>query len=67
MIKWRVQSDWVIREGRRSTSIAKEGNPDAIQFPKAHVEDAPYDFSFSGLKSAVSELYQWMQDERREL
>ena len=32
---------------------AKEGDPLAIRFPKAHVEGAPYDFSFSGLKSAV--------------
>ena len=33
--------------------MAKEGNPDAIVFPRAHVDDAPYDFSFSGIKSAV--------------
>lgn len=32
---------------------AKLGNPHAIEFPVAHVEGAPYDFSFSGLKSAV--------------
>ena len=32
---------------------AKEGNPDAIVFPKAKVDGAAYDFSFSGLKSAV--------------
>ena len=32
---------------------AREGDPDAILFPKAHVEGSPYDFSFSGLKSAV--------------
>ncbi len=32
---------------------AKEGNPDAIPFPRASVEGAFYDFSFSGLKSAV--------------
>ncbi len=32
---------------------AKEGNPDAIVFPKAKVGGAAYDFSFSGLKSAV--------------
>ena len=32
---------------------AKEGDPSAIAFPRAHIEDAPYDFSFSGLKSAV--------------
>ena len=33
--------------------LAKEGNPDAVHFPKAHIEGAEYDFSFSGLKSAV--------------
>ncbi len=33
--------------------VAKDGNPDAIPFPRARVADAPYDFSFSGLKSAV--------------
>ena len=32
---------------------AKEGNPYAVRFPRAKVEKAPYDFSFSGLKSAV--------------
>ena len=32
---------------------AKLGNPDALSFPRAAVEGAPYDFSFSGLKSAV--------------
>ena len=29
------------------------GDPDAIPFPHAHIEDSPYDFSFSGVKSAV--------------
>lgn len=33
--------------------VAKEGNPDAIHFPRAKVEENAYDFSFSGLKSAV--------------
>ena len=32
---------------------AKEGNPHAMEFPRAKVADSPYDFSFSGLKSAV--------------
>ena len=32
---------------------AKEGNPDAIEFPRAKVAESVYDFSFSGLKSAV--------------
>ena len=39
--------------GPKIDRIAKEGNPDAITFPKANIEDAPYDFSFSGLKSSV--------------
>ena len=39
--------------GPKIDKLAKEGNPDAIHFPRAKVEDAPYDFSFSGLKSAV--------------
>lgn len=39
--------------GPKVDKLAKEGNPDAIKFPRAHVDDAPYDFSFSGIKSAV--------------
>ena len=39
--------------GPKIDKEAKLGNPDAIQFPKAKVEGSPYDFSFSGLKSAV--------------
>ncbi len=39
--------------GPKIDKIAKEGNPDAIEFPKSHFKDAPYDFSFSGLKTAV--------------
>ncbi len=39
--------------GPKIDRISKEGNPEAITFPRAHVADAPYDFSFSGLKSAV--------------
>ena len=39
--------------GPKVDKIAKEGNPHAIEFPRAVIDDAPYDFSFSGLKSAV--------------
>ena len=39
--------------GPKIDRLAKEGNPDAVHFPKAHIEGAEYDFSFSGLKSAV--------------
>lgn len=39
--------------GPKIEAKAKEGNPKAIAFPRAKVADGPYDFSFSGLKSAV--------------
>ena len=39
--------------GPKIDKVSKEGNPDAIHFPRAKVVDAVYDFSFSGLKSAV--------------
>ncbi|MBR1759367.1 MAG: tRNA (adenosine(37)-N6)-threonylcarbamoyltransferase complex transferase subunit TsaD [Lachnospiraceae bacterium] len=39
--------------GPKVDKLAKEGNPKAIAFPRAVVEDAPLDFSFSGLKSSV--------------
>lgn len=39
--------------GPKIDKVSKEGNSEAITFPKAHIEDAPYDFSFSGVKSAV--------------
>ncbi len=34
-------------------AMAKEGNPDSIEFPIARFKNGIYDFSFSGLKSAV--------------
>lgn len=39
--------------GPKIDKVAKSGNPDAINFPRAHVAAGEYDFSFSGLKSAV--------------
>lgn len=39
--------------GPKIEKLAKEGNPDAIAFPRAHIADSQYDFSFSGVKSAV--------------
>lgn len=39
--------------GPKIDKVSKEGNPEAIHFPRAKVGDAEYDFSFSGLKSAV--------------
>ena len=39
--------------GPHIDALAKEGNPDAIEFPKALSEPGNFEFSFSGLKSAV--------------
>lgn len=39
--------------GPKIDKVSREGNPEAIVFPRAHIEEAPYDFSFSGVKSAV--------------
>lgn len=39
--------------GPKIDKAAKEGNPEAMHFPRAKVADSEYDFSFSGLKSAV--------------
>ena len=33
--------------------LSEEGDPNAIKFPRATLEEGSYDFSFSGLKSAV--------------
>lgn len=39
--------------GPKIEKVSKEGNATAISFPKAKVAEDPYDFSFSGVKSAV--------------
>lgn len=39
--------------GPKIDRIAKEGNPEAIQFKRVYLEKGSKDFSFSGLKTAV--------------
>lgn len=39
--------------GPKIDKLSEQGNPNAIEFPRASVEGAPLDFSFSGLKSSV--------------
>ena len=39
--------------GQFIDKAAKLGNPGAFQLPRPHVAGSPYDFSFSGLKTAV--------------
>lgn len=40
--------------GPKVDALALEGNPEAFDFPRAYLEDDSFDFSFSGLKSAVN-------------
>lgn len=39
--------------GPKIEKISHNGNSEAITFPEAKIQDAPYDFSFSGVKSSV--------------
>lgn len=39
--------------GVHMDKLAKEGNPQAIRFPRVHFKEDPYDFSFSGVKTAI--------------
>jgi len=41
--------------------LAKEGDANFIQFPRSFLDDASFDFSFSGIKTAV--LY-WLKDNK---
>ena len=39
--------------GPKVQALAAEGNPDAIRFPRVNMGDEGFDFSFSGVKTAV--------------
>ena len=39
--------------GPKVDRVSKTGRRDVLAFPRANIEGCPYDFSFSGLKSAV--------------
>ncbi len=47
--------------------VAELGNPDAFKFPTPVVRDAPYDFSFSGLKTCVINLIHNMEQRGEEI
>ena len=53
--------------GAKIEKKAKEGNDKAIVFPKAKVAENPYDFSFSGLKSAVLNYINGCKMKRQEI
>ncbi len=39
--------------GPKIEALARSGNPEAMKFPRVEFENAPYDFSFSGVKTSV--------------
>jgi N6-L-threonylcarbamoyladenine synthase len=39
--------------GRIIDNLAKAGNPKAVRFPRARFKNSPYEFSFSGIKTAA--------------
>lgn len=53
--------------GPKIDRVAKEGNPEAIHFPRAKVDGNEYDFSFSGLKSAVLNYLNQMEMKGEEI
>jgi N6-L-threonylcarbamoyladenine synthase len=48
-------------------ALAVHGNPDAYRFPRALMNDGTYDFSFSGLKTAVIRWIRERQDAGEEI
>jgi N6-L-threonylcarbamoyladenine synthase len=45
--------------GPRIDKLAKNGNPKFVRFPRTYLDEGSFDFSFSGIKTAV--LY-WLRD-----
>ena len=53
--------------GPKIEALAKEGNPDAFKFPRVEFNDAPYDFSFSGVKTSVINFLHNAEQKRDEV
>ncbi|NLJ78618.1 MAG: tRNA (adenosine(37)-N6)-threonylcarbamoyltransferase complex transferase subunit TsaD [Tissierellia bacterium] len=47
--------------------LSKKGNPNAIDFPRVYLERDSYDFSFSGLKTAVLNYLNQMQQKGKDI
>jgi N6-L-threonylcarbamoyladenine synthase len=52
--------------GAKLDAIAKNGNAQAIKFPRAVIKDEPFTFSFSGLKTAVALYIEKLSPEERQ-
>ncbi len=44
--------------------VSKDGKPDFFKFPRAHLEEGSFDFSFSGLKTAVAIYVSKLSEEK---
>lgn len=53
--------------GPKIDNISKKGNKNAVKFPRANVEDCKYDFSFSGVKSAVLNHINYLKMKEQEV
>jgi len=53
--------------GPKIDKLSKEGNPEAIKFPRANFHDDSLDFSFSGVKSAVLNYLNKMEMTKQEV
>lgn len=53
--------------GPKIDKLAGEGNPQAIRFPRGQIAGSPYDFSFSGVKSAVLNYLNQMEMQHQEI
>ena len=53
--------------GPKIDNLAKEGNADAIKFPRANFHDNSLDFSFSGIKSSVLNYLNKMEMTKQEV
>ncbi len=51
--------------GAKIDALSKEGNPQAIKFPRPMAHSGDFDFSFSGLKTAVALYWKSITEEQR--
>jgi N6-L-threonylcarbamoyladenine synthase len=60
--KWAKILDLGYPGGVIIDSLSRQGNPKKIKFPRAYLEKSSYDFSFSGIKTAVNRYVATHQD-----
>ncbi len=53
--------------GNVISELAEKGTPGKIQFPRAYMDKTAFDFSFSGIKTAVNRFIQTHPEDYREL